>query len=331
MSNSNRIIGAAIGLTIWLCPIFSIAEQVNPNQLKGGDNAQGALVEDAPIAKTECGQETAKGSQRTGNFDGAAFTLNCGGNAIASEKDKKDAEQRERDDLVAQQSVAESTKFIVQYTLLQMFLSGFGLLALLYSLRQTNRAVRAAEKQSSDFESSSRLEMRPYISVVAIRLWSDTTDNEATGIPYRDPRKPIVSIGITNIGKSIAQNVITYFDMEMIPFPFPNNFKFPVIDRTNQPEIFLFPGVLGDMPVRREKSKAMFDEHQIEQMIKPESHRLCAFGRVEYRGVGLEKYQTPFAFTVSGGEGVRYALHGKDMPNGETVRFEYVTTQEAPT
>lgn len=158
MSNSNRIISTAFGLIVASNIIALKAEEIAPNQIPSGDKAQRALVQNSPVSQAECGSKASDGSQKTGQFDGSSFTLNCGGDSVTSKKDEEASAQRERDDLVAQQSVAESTRLIVGFTLLQFILSALGLLALLYSLRQTNRAVAAAEKTLSNSE-------RPYIAI----------------------------------------------------------------------------------------------------------------------------------------------------------------------
>ena len=143
MSNRNRIIGAAIGL-IAIGFSVSFAQEINQNKVEGGQEAPRAFVKNAPITTTECGQEAAQRTKKPGKFDGAAFTLNCGGNGVSSNEDEKNRQEREREDLIAQQSVAEATWVIVRFTFLQFMLSAAGLWALLKSLSLSQKATAAA-------------------------------------------------------------------------------------------------------------------------------------------------------------------------------------------
>ena len=155
MFNLNRIIGAAIGLMALCC----------------ASSAQDIKMQDSGGAG-----KTNAASNKSGNFCGASFTMDCGRNDIDPDIYYEDRNEREKGDLKAQKSVADSTEKIVDITIWQMWISIAGIALLLWSLYQTRTAIK-------DTREIGEAQVRAYLTPAtsreqsAIELeWNGTND-----------------------------------------------------------------------------------------------------------------------------------------------------------
>ncbi|MFC3180499.1 hypothetical protein [Cypionkella sinensis] len=92
----------------------------------------------------ESGSQTDGSQDRPPYFRLPVVIFDTDEQAQASRDEQEKAQQHDASDLVAQQSVADSTKIIVYYTKLQFVLALIGALALIISLELNRRATSAA-------------------------------------------------------------------------------------------------------------------------------------------------------------------------------------------
>jgi hypothetical protein len=104
------------------------------------------------------------------------------------------AEQREIDDLVAQQNAAEAAEGAVKVGIAQTLLAFFGTVALIYSLNLNRRATKAAVKAVEIAESTGISQVRAYVGV-------------GTGSPSIHNGPIRATITVKNFGQSAAKEV----------------------------------------------------------------------------------------------------------------------------
>ena len=129
-----------------------------------------------------------------------------------AKRDQREAEQREIDDLVAQQMAAKAAEHSYQIGIAQTILAFFGTLALIYSLYLNRRATDAAvvaSKAAMDALNSERAWMLP--DGYACEPW---TDIKIDGVQYSH------ALGFSmiwkNSGRSPAVHLSAYFDSKII-------------------------------------------------------------------------------------------------------------------
>jgi hypothetical protein len=176
MLNRNRIIGAAIGLIAICFAWVSLSQATNPKESPGDSQKQ---------EKNSCVSRMA----------GASFTLNCAGQERSSGKQETARDEREKLDLVAQQSVADSTERILYWTRIQIGLSALGIFGLGWTLFETRRTANAALLANKIAERSHM----PFVKVTRVSI--EISD-----------RNPSVRIYFKNTGKS----PIEYFRYEAV-------------------------------------------------------------------------------------------------------------------
>jgi hypothetical protein len=142
MFNRNRIIGAAIGLTAFGVSGLS-AQEIAPHAGDATKEGQRPVVIDNPKGQTETNERAREGGTKTGNFCGASFALHCQPNAVTADKYEDARNGREERDIIAQESVADSTASILWWTRMQLLLSGLGILGLGWTLYESRRAANA--------------------------------------------------------------------------------------------------------------------------------------------------------------------------------------------
>jgi hypothetical protein len=183
------LIFAVVG---WLIAHAASAEQVVPNQT------------------TTVGQET----ERQDNASPLSLPVRIIKNPEQSETDKrseKEAQQRDIEDLAAQQLMAKATDEIVWLSKLQLFLTLCGTLALLYTIRlnrhATNAAVEANKNTAKSIDQereNAQRELRAYIRVLP------------AGINKTEIRDRVIAhVVIENVGRMIAKEVTAAVRMEI--------------------------------------------------------------------------------------------------------------------
>jgi hypothetical protein len=181
MSKRTRLICAASGLIALFCSSLSAQDSKVHN---GGG---------APKTNTA--------PNKSGNFCGASFTMDCGRDDVGPDKYYEDRNTREDLDLKAQQSVADSTEKILRLTKLQMGVSVVGLGLLFWSLRQTRTAIK-------DTREIGEAQVRAYMSLSDINLnWGPETFREFTP-----------EFKWKNTGQSPALKCIVYTDFHIQEF-----------------------------------------------------------------------------------------------------------------
>jgi hypothetical protein len=110
-----------------------------------------------------------------------------------------EAEQREKEDLIAQQVMAEAALQMLKLTQWQIYLGIVGAILLLAALIYTARATRAAIKANEITRAAFIADQRPWLNVSLV-IDSDLT-------LYEDVAILDVSVTIQNIGKSPATDI----------------------------------------------------------------------------------------------------------------------------
>jgi hypothetical protein len=110
-----------------------------------------------------------------------------------------EAEQREKEDLIAQQVMAEAALQMLKLTQWQIYLGIVGAILLLAALIYTARATRAAIKANEITRAAFIADQRPWLNVSLV-IDSDLT-------LYKDVAILDVSVTIQNIGKSPATDI----------------------------------------------------------------------------------------------------------------------------
>jgi hypothetical protein len=178
MFNRNRIIGAAIGLMAFGVSSLS-AQEIAPHAGDATKEGQRPIVIDNPKGQTETNKRAREGGTKTGNFCGASFALHCQPNAIPADEHEDARNGREERDIIAQESVADSTASILWWTRVQLLLSGLGIAGLGWTLYESRRAANAAVDGATAAHATveqaretnriagevSAVELRPWIAV----------------------------------------------------------------------------------------------------------------------------------------------------------------------
>lgn len=126
MSKCNWIIGTTFGL-VCLAGSFPV------------------LSQDAKSKDVTSQTEKKNQNACVASMAGSSFTLNCARQEPSGDKYEVLRNEREKLDLKAQQSVADSTRDILYWTRVQIVLSLFGVLGLGWTLRETRQSNRIAE------------------------------------------------------------------------------------------------------------------------------------------------------------------------------------------
>jgi hypothetical protein len=209
MFNRNRIIGAAIGLiAIGLSGLF--AQEIIPHAGDAAKEGQRPVVIDNPKSQTETGDSTKEGSTKTGNFCGASFALHCQPNAIPTDKHEDARNGREERDIIAQESVADSTASILWWTRVQLLLSGLGIAGLGWTLYESRRAANAAVDSATAAHATVEQaretnRIAGEASAVEQRAWLLVDVTTPLNWSYQDTALyGGIAVSITNVGKTPA-------------------------------------------------------------------------------------------------------------------------------
>lgn len=141
------------------------------------------------------------------------------------------AEQREKDDLIAQQQMANATKRMVTVGWWQFGLGCLGLLLLAITAWYAYRAAVAAENAVKEakkttriaaetnvfFHESSQKELRAYLSL----------SPGGVGFAFPGDGRLIVFAAHKNNGQTPAKNARLFIQAEKLPYPLPKEFRFP--------------------------------------------------------------------------------------------------------
>lgn len=165
-------------LAIWLIAFPALGQDKQPVQ----DQAESKGHED-------------RGQQYAPNFRLPVIILETPEQAESAGKEREKSQKHDADDLVAQQSVADSTKIIVHFTKLQFILALIGAAALLYSLWLNRKATSAAVAGNANAIAAIKLEqanshraLRAYISysniTVTARPFTAAHDSSIAGYDF---------------------------------------------------------------------------------------------------------------------------------------------------
>jgi hypothetical protein len=175
MSNSNRIIGAAIGLTLSIFIAASThAEDSLPRQRNSDSEAQ----------NSDGASKQADKNSRVANMCGSSFTLNCAGQEKRGDAQEDRRNEREESDLIAQRDAANAAADSAWWSRAQFWASLAAIFGLVWTLIETRRIGQA--------------QTRAYINVV-----SGIVSN------FGADKVPIITIHIKNGGVTPARNVDT--------------------------------------------------------------------------------------------------------------------------
>ena len=116
------------------------------------------------------------------------------------------AQQRENSDLIAQESMADSTKEIAGLTEWQLYVGGFGILLLVGTLLLTIKSTNAAIQANRIARESAERQLRAYVCVTVVRLRFYGHRVRATTV-------------VTNHGTTPAYALRTQSGLMLAPFP----------------------------------------------------------------------------------------------------------------
>jgi hypothetical protein len=188
------------------------------------------------------------------------------------------AEQRANSDLVAQESMADSTKEIVGISEWQLYVGGVGIVFLVLTLVLTAKATNAAVEANRIARKSAERQLRAYVTVEAIQTH-----------PGDDPMA--YKVEWKNTGQTPATDVVTYTNWESRIDALPDDFAYPKA-------LINDSAVLG--PSQHMNAWTIFIPGQMIQRVRRDILRLFVWGAAEYNDVfeDAPRRRTEFCYEI---------------------------------
>lgn len=196
MLSRDWLAGIALGLAFSLSGPLSAQvspEQSEPNQAEGQRQESGGQAGPAPFSVPVRILEEPEESE-------------------SAEREQQKATQREIEDLLAQQSMADSTKEIVFWTRLQVVLATLGTIALIYTILLNRKATLAAIRAADTARDAIGVE-RAWILLLGQSIYQ-MRDVVVNGVLHDQ----VVGFDLRwqNFGRSPAVNAVGYADFRIV-------------------------------------------------------------------------------------------------------------------
>ena len=160
----------------WLIAGFALAEETKPDQAKSQGSADSEQQKPVPPNVNVRILEEPEQSE-------------------SDKRRQKETEQREKEDLAAQQAMADGTKWLVWVSIAQVALAFLGTIAILCSLALSRKAIETAIEANAISQKIGGLQVRAYMTIEGF---------EVVAAPSGTPQ---YSVRIKNTGQSPSYSV----------------------------------------------------------------------------------------------------------------------------
>lgn len=232
-----------------------------PPQIEEGQ----PVAPDAPTAQGD-GERVPEQGQPAETVDQSSTIEGRRATEDAAEARREAAEQREKDDLVAQETMAESAEELLGLTQWQIYVGGAGISLLVATLILTIRATNAAVEANKISRESVERQLRAYVFL----------DNKSFHVGGEAPVSgPIVRASVINAGQTPAYDLRHWIGIGFYEVPLAQTLDEGTFSATRT----LGPGGSAVLEITK---KAALTPEQIEAL-KAGKGAIYVWGRVEYR------------------------------------------------
>lgn len=214
--------------------------------------------------------------------------------ALAEERERAAAIEREILDLAAQQSMANSAKQLLQPSWAQVWIAGFGTAGLIISLAVSVSALKSTQHAIKLQQQNANTQLRAYLGVDSIKL-----------IDFEIGKQPVAHVTFKNYGTTPATNVCETIELSIQPVS--TVYDLTAGDGENGTTVH--PGAKSNTAARAPK---VLTDEDILDITERRIKTLVFCGSAKYESLG-GKYETKFAAIFSG--------HGNDhrMISGHNI------------
>ena len=246
------------------CPTLS---QENVSELRPTVNESEGMAAQSPLPKENSTQNTDRHQ-----FPSAQLAPNPVSHEEPETKQTCDtrcqeAEDREKADLVAQRSMADSTREMVRITKWQLYIGGAGVFLLVITIAFTIRATNAAVEANRIARETARRELRAYVSVTS------------KGVRF-DGDNLVIYFVLDNAGQTPAKNIRFSAVACVLPQRLPGDFVIPN-PIFKDDSYYLYPGVKHTLNFR--PHQPIIKDHI--PLIKENGEAVYFFGILEYTDI----------------------------------------------
>jgi hypothetical protein len=272
MSNSYRIIGAAIGLALSV-PALSRAEPSFPWQRDTGPKTQNG----------DASTDQAKSDKRVTNMCGSSFTLNCAGQEGSPDKHEERRNTREELDLVAQRDAADAASHSAWWAKWQFWASALGLIGLGFTFWETRRTASAAINANKLSEDTAKRQLRAYVLVESVVASKDPRSKDGFG----------AVVTTKNFGMTPAKDLSEWVEITVADLPL--TISLPPHKPNNPSRSIVGPGV---STIQIPTMKKLPDD--IESAVLENRAAIYVYGEVQYADAFGERRTTKYRLMSSG-------------------------------
>jgi hypothetical protein len=179
----------------------------------------------------------------------------------------------------------------------------------------TRRLWEAGEKQRTLSEEISMRQLRAYVSSVPNKLGI-----VAPGAQIQAAFK------IKNTGQTPAHSVQQWSAVDILPYPLPPNYPFPLLASGTYTSVLSIPR--GGSYTGHQRTTRTFSAAEIEEIMSGQTKRLYVIGLVKYIDVFDKAWETQFCASLRGGPGLLSALDKAKIAGESSAIVEFEASEQ---